>query len=251
MWAARRRLLYLSTLLFFIGIIAIYIYSAYFYKEPTCFDNILNQNEEGIDCGGTCDKVCPFRATTPNILWSRALEIAPGVYNLIAKVENPNFDFRMTGGYIFKAYSSDNILVEEVINDIELDPSQVKLVLEPAVNVKEKEITRVFFEFLEKREWDVHEPTQNSIKVVSRVLEDEETSPKLRVTLENTSLKPIRDVKVLVAIYNKDEVVIQTSSSFEEYFDRDQVIEKIFTWQNPFGQDVARIEVFIEEDIFK
>lgn len=250
MWAARRRLLYLSTLLFFIAVVAFYVYRVHFYQEPTCFDNILNQNEEDIDCGGICDKVCPFRATTPNILWSRGLEIAPGVYNLIAKVENPNFDYRMKGSYIFKAYSPENVLVEEIINDIELDPSQVKLVLEPAVNVEEKKIGRVFFEFLENRQWDVHEPTQNSIKVVSRVLEDKDTSPKLRVVLENTSLTQIRDVNVFVAIYNKDEVVIQTSSSYHEYFDRDEVVEKIFTWQRPFGDESARIEVFIEENIF-
>ncbi len=250
MWAARRRLLYLSTLLFFIGIIAIYVYRVHFYEEPTCFDNILNQNEEDVDCGGTCDKVCPFRATTPNILWSRGLEVAPGIYNLIAKVENPNFDFRMKGSYIFKAYSPDNVLVKEVINDIELDPSQVKLVLEPGVSVSQKKIGRVFFEFLDGRDWDVHEPTETSIKVVSRVLEDEDTSPKLKVSLENKSLRSVRDVSVLVAIYNKDEVVIQTSSTYEEYFDRDQIIEEIFTWQQPFGQEVARIEVFIEENIY-
>lgn len=250
MWAARRRFLYLSTLLFFIAIGAFYVYRTYFYQEPTCFDNTLNQNEEDIDCGGVCDKVCTFRATSPNILWSRALEVAPGIYNLIAKVENPNFDFRMRGTYVFKAYSPDNVLVEEIINDIELDPSQVKLVLEPGVNVGEKKIGRVFFELLENRDWDVHEPTQTSIKVVSRVLEDKETSPKLKVVLENKSLTPVRDVNVLVAIYNKNEVVIQTSSSYEEYFDRDQIVEKVFTWQKPFGDEAARIEVFIEENVF-
>ena len=114
----------------------------------------------------------------------------------------------------------------------------------------EKEIGRVFFEFLEGSIWDVHTPLETSVKVKSRVLENETEKPKLTVTLENTSLRPIRDVKILVAIYNKDEVVIQTSSSFQEYIDRDREIEKIFTWPVAFTDDVAKIEVFIEEDIF-
>ena len=103
MWAARRRLSYILIIFAFLAVVAFLIYQKYYYQEPTCFDNVLNQNEEDIDCGGTCDKVCPFRATTPNIIWSRALQIAPGIYNLLAKVENPNFDFRMKGSYIFQS----------------------------------------------------------------------------------------------------------------------------------------------------
>ena len=60
------------------------------YEAPTCSDGVQNGDEEGVDCGGACDRVCSFQAVDPIVLWERFFEVGPGVYNTVALIENPN-----------------------------------------------------------------------------------------------------------------------------------------------------------------
>ena len=64
-----------------------------FFKAPeTCFDGKENQDEQGIDCGGSCQAVCK------EIVIGRDLEITEiafvaadnGQYDVVAKIYNPN-----------------------------------------------------------------------------------------------------------------------------------------------------------------
>ena len=60
--------------------------------KATCFDNVKNQNEEGIDCGGICTKKCPpVSHLTPKI---KEVGFLPSgfsdQYDIYAKIENPN-----------------------------------------------------------------------------------------------------------------------------------------------------------------
>ena len=44
-------------------------------RVPNCSDNIQNQNEIGVDCGGECVRVCALEATDLVLLWTRTLDI--------------------------------------------------------------------------------------------------------------------------------------------------------------------------------
>ena len=57
-WAAKRQLQYLSGFLAIILVIVLIIIAPYLRSDPTCFDGKQNGNEEGIDCGGSCDLIC-------------------------------------------------------------------------------------------------------------------------------------------------------------------------------------------------
>lgn len=67
----------------------------YFLVRPvaTCFDGLQNQDERGVDCGGTCGTVC-VAEYHPEALVAQELAFVPGgdrsVYDVIAKVHNPN-----------------------------------------------------------------------------------------------------------------------------------------------------------------
>ncbi len=113
-WSSRRRSLYF--LIFFIAVAAIAggILYSFFYEAPTCTDGIQNGMEEGVDCGGGCPIICSFSAAEPIVHFSRLFEIIPGVYTVVALVENPNpsvaaYDLP----YTFKLRGTDSILVKE------------------------------------------------------------------------------------------------------------------------------------------
>lgn len=61
-------------------------------SAPSCFDNIQNQDEEKVDCGGVCSKECPFSAE--KILFSEESGFADGStseqFDLFAHVVNSN-----------------------------------------------------------------------------------------------------------------------------------------------------------------
>jgi len=86
-----------------------FIYINFYRVVPTCFDNIKNGDEEGIDCGGACTEVCSFKATDVNVFWARTFPVAGGVSNMAALIENPNFDYILEGVFNIKIYDDNNI----------------------------------------------------------------------------------------------------------------------------------------------
>lgn len=59
--------------------------------EPTCFDNVKNGKEDGVDCGlAVCGKTCEPAILPLEIKSSHYLQTVMGDYDFIAKVYNPN-----------------------------------------------------------------------------------------------------------------------------------------------------------------
>ncbi len=246
-WAQTRRTLILLGIFVVLGLIAFAIYTFFFFSPPSCFDNIRNGNEEGIDCGGTCELVCPFQATEPNILWSRAFKISDGVYNIAGLIENPNFDVKLDGTYHFQAYNQDNILISEVFGDVTVLPAQKKPIFEPTINTGFQEISRVFLQMVGESTWTKAEQQDQTVFVTSRKLEDQDTEPKLEVSLVNRGIVPERDLSITAILYDEEGNVTQSSQTFLEYIERDSTESVFYTWPEPFTQEVTKIDVFINE----
>jgi hypothetical protein len=67
----------------------------YFLSRPaeTCFDEIRNQDEEGIDCGGICQAMCKVEYHPEELLPQEVSSVPGGekdIYDVVAKVHNPN-----------------------------------------------------------------------------------------------------------------------------------------------------------------
>lgn len=70
------------------------VYSKFLVPAPNCADNIQNQNETGIDCGGVCPNACavsvPQEVGKVQVEWVKAVPSGIGAYDLAAKIKNPN-----------------------------------------------------------------------------------------------------------------------------------------------------------------
>lgn len=110
-------------------------YFKWFYVGATCFDGKQNQNEEGLDCGGSCAMSCELLTVKPlQVEWSKALFLKNGLYDLAAKINNINPNYGLGRfDYTFKLYDkSGQLLTEKKGSSFSL-PNQKKYIIETNV----------------------------------------------------------------------------------------------------------------------
>jgi len=207
----------------------------YWYEDPTCFDNKKNGDESGVDCGGSCILICTSQTLAPEVLWSRSFEVVPGVYNLIAYIENPNLQSEvLVAPYSFKVYGQDNELILERKGVTNIPQRKAFAIFEGTVRTGDKIPTRVSFEFERPLVWQRIEEKEPDIEVQSTVLVGTDTAPRINAVLENKSVDNLENVEVIVIIFDSDNNAIHTSRTIVEKFDRGTKRELAFTWPQPF-----------------
>ena len=151
-WALRRQLLILFIiLLFLVGFGALF----FWITRPTlsCFDKKMNQDEIGIDCGGSCDRFCADSMRNPVVRWSRVLAVRSGWVDAVAFIENPN----PSGGlremeYVFRLYDAKNSPVAEKRGRTFLNPGEKFALYEPNIAVGTTIPVRAYLEISEPQD---------------------------------------------------------------------------------------------------
>jgi hypothetical protein len=86
-----------------------------FFRSPaSCFDNIQNQGEQGVDCGGPCAKVCIPSTIQPISVLGTVHVFSPttGHVTVLAQLENANSDFGASSfNYVVTLYGLDDMTV--------------------------------------------------------------------------------------------------------------------------------------------
>lgn len=243
-WASRRQGWYLLGTVVALGVLIGVPLFFYFYEEPTCRDGIQNGMEEGIDCGGPCSLVCDFQAVAPIVHWSQEFMIVPGVYSVVAFVENANDVFQSEKvPYVFRLYDSKNVLVAERFGSADIPPHTILPVFETGIQTGERIPARVAFSFEEDVEWVRSSFEIPDIDVVSRRFDTESSAPRLLVTLRNNTLDSFLRVPVVVVLYDASDNAIHASRTVVSNIGGTSDVDIVFTWPQQFTSSVARIEV--------
>ncbi|MEK7187657.1 MAG: hypothetical protein AAB691_02305 [Patescibacteria group bacterium] len=123
---------------------------------PTCFDKKQNQNEEGVDCGGSCAQIC-----LPANLEEISLVDDVSVFSptkdkvtLLARLKNPNVSHGAIVSYSITIFDEKDQKIERVSETAVLYPSQVRYVIVPALDLPggSDRVKRADFK-LEKADW--------------------------------------------------------------------------------------------------
>lgn len=243
-WASRRR----STYIAIVAVIALIILvpTAFFIldKDPTCFDEKQNGDERGVDCGGSCEKLCVAQTSDPVIIWSRSFKVSDGVYNSVAYIENPNF----SGGirsipYTFKLFDEKNVLVAERKGSTFISPNTVTPIFEGTIFTGERIPVKTFFEFSKPFEWSRYEKKGNGLSVSDIKLSNADNSPRVDAILSNPSITDISDIEVVAIVFDSKDNAIAVSSTFVETLPDRSSRNIVFTWPNKFDLQPSRVEV--------
>ena len=243
-WGTNRRNAVLLTTFLLVFIPVAFIAFLLFYNPPTCFDGKQNGNESGTDCGGSCQLVCTTQAYDPVVLWERYFRVDEGLYNVLAYVENPNPTAEVVNAaYTFKLFNSESVLIGDRSGVITLGPKSVRPIIETGMETFKQVPTRVSFEFTQPFVFEKKDPKDALVIIKDELIENEQTAPRVRATIQNISLQNLRDIDVIVIVYDVFDNVLGTSSTFVPTLLSEESEDIVFTWPQPFTEDVVRIEV--------
>lgn len=90
----------------------------YFWLKPkeSCFDQKMNQNEQGIDCGGVCQKKCEVLPQSDLVVGEKGYVESgiSGKYDIFGEISNPNNDFGSSDfNYEFRIKDANGIVLNK------------------------------------------------------------------------------------------------------------------------------------------
>lgn len=234
-WSSKRQLAYLFLVVGTIVVVSAYpIYRIFIYHEPSCFDGVKNQDEEGADCGGSCKAVCSFRVTPLLIEWSRFFRANEGTYDLAAYIENRNLDAGIERiGYRFELYDTNSNLIAERTGSTFVNPNERFIVYEPNIKTPRATPAKVFFEFDKDPQWVKAVSVEQPLSVKSRILTDPYGSPRLITTIINDSIDTIPSATIFAVVYNSSKNAIAASQTTLDTVGKGEEKSASFSWPGP------------------
>lgn len=237
-----------STFVIFVLIILVALPAFYFlYKPPTCSDRVMNGDEEGVDCGGSCVMLCQDTFLPPKVIWGGAKfeKITDGVYNFASLVVNQNADAGAKDvPYKITIYDSKGLMIKEQYGKITLYPHRNSLAFVPSINLDKSIPFKATFEFTKPPVWyRSYDDLENLMILDKRYTEDGESS-SLEVVLENRGLYQYNNIDVSVILSDENGNAIGFSkTSVDSIKSKNGKEVASYTWPINRDGDVRSIEI--------
>lgn len=245
-WAQRRKATYIVSVLFvLISILAVILYFV-LNKTPTCFDGIKNQDEVGVDCGGSCVILCREQYVNPVVIWGpRPVKVlSSGLYNFLTYVQNPNSGVGAYNvSYNLKVYDNKDLILFQKTGSIYIPSNNNFVIFEDNINLYDKVPARTKLEFTGNPIWQKIESSESAITAVSKNLTNEDTRPKLSVTINNNTIKPIENIESVAILYDENNNAVAFSKTKIDVIDANGSTDISFTWPEKFDKKIVRIDV--------
>ena len=243
-WSLKRKILIAIIVFLFLG--AAISFPVYFLLStpPTCFDNKQNGDENGIDCGGSCSLMCKSDIIDPIVLWTRTFIVAPGFYNAVAYVENPNANAEAkSANYSLKIYDENNTLITERIGTTYIPPKKRFAIFESAIKSIDREPKRAVFQFTDIPAWDKKSITNDDITIKSSALSNEKTTPRIDAVVQNKTLKDLNNIEFTAIIFDNTREAVGASKTLVESLPAGTSQNIVFTWPMPFATGLESCEI--------
>jgi len=246
-WPTRRKTFYSSIVIIALVLLVGIPVFLFWYKAPTCFDNVRNGKEQSVDCGGACIKLCQSAFFPPRITWGGAKfeKLANGLYNTSAYIENQNINGAAVNvPYRIAIFDTSGEFVAERKGYVNIPPHRNTIVFETAINVGKRIPIKATFEFLQAPIWFKSHDVLGDLSIKDKNYNEDEKNSSLEVTLKNNGLLPYTNVSVGVVLYDEANNAIGFSRTIIDSIAPNGGIEIApFTWPVGRGGKVKSIEV--------
>lgn len=242
-WAFKRRAEYGFYYTSVMAIIVTLVYFMAFYTPGNCFDNIMNGNEDGVDCGGSCVRMCAFAVNEPQVDWSDSFAVADGQYNAVAYVTNRD---QRAGTpeqrYTFGLYDESGLIVERS-GSIPLGPNTTVPIFEGRIDTQGRIPTETRLNLAPVDLWLPADRGRGDFRTVDYNLSGADTRPRLNVRLENLDVIEVQDVEIIATIFDSSGRALTASRTVIDRFLPRTQQDVVFTWPNPIAKTVRTCDV--------
>jgi len=243
-WSQRRKLLYGGTTAVILATAIFLPVFFYFHKTPTCFDGRKNGNETGIDCGGSCTRLCPSAFLAPSVAWTRLERVAPDLYNVATYIVNPNPNAGARAvPYHVIIYDRAGVEITEYGGIVTLPPRRNTLAFDGAISVGNRIPAKASFAFGGIPDWTAETDPLAAVSVGDKKYSEDASSASLSVYLNDNSANSISRTDVYAVLYDKDGNAIGFSKTILDGIPAYGSATAPFTWPLSFNGAVISIEV--------
>ena len=217
-WALRRRMFIIVGFFILLIILMILAYFRYFYAAPTCSDGAMNGDEVGIDCGGSCVRICAFSMQEPRVDWVKAFKVVDGQYNAVAYIENLN----RTGAapqlnYTITLEDSSGVIAERSGSTV-LPADNKYPIFEGRILTGGRVPTKTSITFDKPELWLPSTKAREQFTLVDRgEIKNADSAPRLQSSLRNNSLLSARNVEVVATIFDALGNPLTASRTFIDF----------------------------------
>lgn len=252
-WATKRKLQYLGGLFGFFLIILFAIFYPVIFKKSTCTDNRKNGDEAGVDCGGSCLKMCRETTSDPLVIWSRGFHVVGNTYNLIAYIENQNKNSAIENiTYQFRIYDVNNRLIGRRDGSTYIPPNKQFAIFESRFDAGESQVKSVTFEFTESFDWTRKEPTLNNLQILADkiTMTEDKKNPGLSARIKNESIQDIPSFEVIAILYDENRNAINASRTIKDGLLSNSSLPVFFTWPEALTSEPVIKDVIVQINPF-
>lgn len=218
-----KKIIYGALYLAVFGLMIWGLYGAFLAPEPTCFDGIQNQGEEGVDCGGPCiacsvAQLLPIRVTGE----PQVFQLADGSTALLIEVQNPNAIHDGAFSYRFTLYDERNTVVDFILGSGSIYALEKKYFQAGRI-YRSTEVATAQFEINNVTWQETNESQRPEIIVQDFFTSKEEGTIIVKGVLKNERVITVPYVKLIAFFYDDpgymifvSHTVVETLLAFEE-----------------------------------
>lgn len=246
-WAEQRRIVVVSVVAGVLLLVLGIALTAKLYVPPSCVDNKQNQDETGVDCGGSCPYLCSQAQVAPVTLFSTVLATRSGRIDLAAAIENKN----TTAGaknvpFTVTLYAQDGQLVGTKQGAIDLPPRTIVPVFLPGIVAPETGAVRAFLEIapLAPR-WVAYAKDPRKVPSIAvRPVSGTVAAPRVEAVLTNASLTSLERIPVIAFVRDAATGnVIAASSTIIPSLAAQTSATALFVWNEAFTAPAVQVQV--------
>ena len=250
----KKQIIISSVFILVILIIAFGVYFFYFRETPTCSDNIKNQGEEGIDCGGPCVPCELKNLKNIEISWAKALPTQNQNYDLVARIKNVNQnEGSREFSYEFQLYNLNNKLIASRSGTNFILSREEKYIIEQKVFTPE---TPAIIKLnIGQTNWEkISDYNPPALQVFDKKFESSNEIPifwRASAIVKNSSYSVYKSVKIAIVLFDAKDEPLAVNLSELDKIDAGQ--ERYFSapWHFSFVGSVAKVDVETYVDLFK
>jgi hypothetical protein len=244
-WARRKRNRFTTAVLLVVLLALIGVYVVFTSAPATCSDGTQNQNEEGIDCGGVCTRVCSENVQDIRLEWVRGFAVTDGWWSAMAYLQNPNADMQTDSvQYRIRLYDDAGFVIAEKVDETYVyDEVVLPLYWGRIFLPEDKNVFRATFELLQEPEWHRIDTAPRQVTIKQQTITERNNAPEVRAIIENNEHIALQDIYAVAIVYDNTQNAMAVSQTYLQTLGARAQTPISFVWQEQFPRPVSRVEI--------